>query len=188
MLTGVMHTLLWPGVTFVFQAGTHSGLSHRRHHSLWCNLRLLCRCYKLPLANNAAVPPTLRKEMSGVCKACFAGDSRGRAGHMQVRHKFRHRAAAMQALLCNRCECAKLSSGLWVLSVSVTHLHSALGTQSRQMAAPLATLADAPSLQGLSACLCVYTSCCVFAEGCCVGPSIACCAGAALRCPACRPS
>lgn len=44
------------------------------------------RCYKLPLANNAAVPNTLRKEMAGVCKACFAGDSsRVRAGHMQVR-------------------------------------------------------------------------------------------------------
>jgi hypothetical protein len=31
------------------------------------------------------VPPTLRKEMSGVCKACFAGDSsRLPARHMQV--------------------------------------------------------------------------------------------------------
>jgi hypothetical protein len=60
------------------------------HIDVGGNLRFLCRCYKLPLANNAAVPPTLRKEMSGVCKACFAGDSRGRAGHMQVTNNTQH--------------------------------------------------------------------------------------------------
>lgn len=38
-------------------------------------LPMCARCYKLPLANSAAVPNTLRKEMGGVCKACFAGDS-----------------------------------------------------------------------------------------------------------------
>jgi hypothetical protein len=44
------------------------------------------RCYKLPLANNVNVPSTLRKEMSGVCKACFQGDNKAaHARHMQVR-------------------------------------------------------------------------------------------------------
>jgi len=42
------------------------------------------RCYKLPLANNSTVPGTLKKEMAGVCRACFAADSSKSARHMQV--------------------------------------------------------------------------------------------------------
>ncbi|XP_048601036.1 transformation/transcription domain-associated protein [Brassica napus] len=36
---------------------------------------LLHRCYKYPTATNAEVPQPLKKELSGVCKACFSADA-----------------------------------------------------------------------------------------------------------------
>lgn len=42
---------------------------------LACPSPRLPRCYKLPVANSSAVPPHMRKEMGGVCRACFASDS-----------------------------------------------------------------------------------------------------------------
>ncbi|XP_042509195.1 transformation/transcription domain-associated protein-like [Macadamia integrifolia] len=36
---------------------------------------LLHRCYKYPTATTAEVPQSLKKELSGVCKACFSADA-----------------------------------------------------------------------------------------------------------------
>ena len=36
---------------------------------------LLHRCYKYPTATNAEVPQPLKKELSGVCRACFSADA-----------------------------------------------------------------------------------------------------------------
>nr|XP_029116772.1 transformation/transcription domain-associated protein isoform X3 [Elaeis guineensis] len=36
---------------------------------------LLHRCYKYPTATTGEVPPSLKKELSGVCKACFSADA-----------------------------------------------------------------------------------------------------------------
>lgn len=36
---------------------------------------LLHRCYKYPTATTAEVPQSLRKELSGVCRACFSADA-----------------------------------------------------------------------------------------------------------------
>ncbi|GAB2260071.1 hypothetical protein Droror1_Dr00010926 [Drosera rotundifolia] len=36
---------------------------------------LLHRCYKYPTATTAEVPPALKKELSGVCRACFSADA-----------------------------------------------------------------------------------------------------------------
>ncbi|GAB2282828.1 hypothetical protein Dimus_017364 [Dionaea muscipula] len=36
---------------------------------------LLHRCYKYPTASTAEVPPALKKELSGVCRACFSADA-----------------------------------------------------------------------------------------------------------------
>ncbi|KAI3989472.1 hypothetical protein MKX01_022747 [Papaver californicum] len=36
---------------------------------------LLHRCYKYPTATNSEVPQSLKKELSGVCKACFSADA-----------------------------------------------------------------------------------------------------------------
>ena len=36
---------------------------------------LLLRCYKLPFSNAAEVPTSLKRELHGVCKACFSSDT-----------------------------------------------------------------------------------------------------------------
>lgn len=36
---------------------------------------LLHRCYKYPTATTAEVPQSLKKELSGVCRACFSADA-----------------------------------------------------------------------------------------------------------------
>ena len=36
---------------------------------------LLLRCYKLPFSNAADVPQSLKRELHGVCKACFSNDT-----------------------------------------------------------------------------------------------------------------
>ena len=36
---------------------------------------LLLRCYKLPFSNAADVPQSLKRELHGVCKACFSSDT-----------------------------------------------------------------------------------------------------------------
>ncbi len=36
---------------------------------------LLLRCYKLPFSNAADVPTSLKRELHGVCKACFSSDT-----------------------------------------------------------------------------------------------------------------
>ncbi|XP_038988658.1 transformation/transcription domain-associated protein-like isoform X2 [Phoenix dactylifera] len=36
---------------------------------------LLHRCYKYPTATTGEVPPSLKKELSGVCRACFSADA-----------------------------------------------------------------------------------------------------------------
>lgn len=36
---------------------------------------LLHRCYKYPTATTAEVPQPLKKELSGVCRACFSADA-----------------------------------------------------------------------------------------------------------------
>ena len=36
---------------------------------------LLHRCYKYPTATTAEVPQSLKKELSGVCRACFSADT-----------------------------------------------------------------------------------------------------------------
>ena len=36
---------------------------------------LLLRCYKLPFSNAAEVPTSLKRELQGVCKACFSSDT-----------------------------------------------------------------------------------------------------------------
>lgn len=35
---------------------------------------LLHRCYKLPFSNAAEVPASLKRELAGVCRACFSND------------------------------------------------------------------------------------------------------------------
>lgn len=44
---------------------------------------LLHRCYKLPVANIAEIPSSLKKELLGVCKACFTGEGSSRSRTMQ---------------------------------------------------------------------------------------------------------
>ena len=39
---------------------------------------LLLRCYKLPFSNAAEVPSSLKRELQGVCKACFSSDTANR--------------------------------------------------------------------------------------------------------------
>ncbi|WIA37453.1 hypothetical protein OEZ86_014371 [Tetradesmus obliquus] len=55
---------------------------------------LLHRCYKLPVANSSAVPDHMRREMAGVCRACFASEtSKLQARNMQpveLREGFLH--------------------------------------------------------------------------------------------------
>ena len=50
---------------------------------------LLQRCYKLPLANQADVPAPLRKELAGVCRACFAPDTAARHGARMASYRDR---------------------------------------------------------------------------------------------------
>lgn len=65
---------------------------------LCCNIHMqwfcwLCasRCYKTPLANSSPVPAGLKREMGGVCNACFQGDSsRIQARGMQVSSLYGH--------------------------------------------------------------------------------------------------
>lgn len=48
---------------------------------------LLHRCYKAPCANMAEVPQSLRKELSGVCKACFSADQVAKHGWEMKQHR-----------------------------------------------------------------------------------------------------
>lgn len=48
---------------------------------------LLHRCYKYPTATTAEVPPSLKKELSGVCKACFSADAVNK--HVEFVHEYK---------------------------------------------------------------------------------------------------
>ncbi|BDA47386.1 probable transcription-associated protein 1 [Coccomyxa sp. Obi] len=48
---------------------------------------LLHRCYKMPFSNNAEVPASLKKELSGVCKACFSNEHMARHGRLMGEYR-----------------------------------------------------------------------------------------------------
>lgn len=49
---------------------------------------LLHRCYKYPTATTAEVPQSLRKELSGVCRACFSADAVNK--HVDFVREYKH--------------------------------------------------------------------------------------------------
>ncbi|EHA8588761.1 hypothetical protein COCNU_scaffold006566G000100 [Cocos nucifera] len=49
---------------------------------------LLHRCYKYPTATTGEVPPSLKKELSGVCRACFSADAVNK--HVDFVREYKH--------------------------------------------------------------------------------------------------
>ncbi|KAK9678784.1 hypothetical protein RND81_11G233100 [Saponaria officinalis] len=49
---------------------------------------LLHRCYKYPTATTAEVPQSLKKELSGVCRACFSADAVNK--HVEFVREYKH--------------------------------------------------------------------------------------------------
>lgn len=49
---------------------------------------LLHRCYKYPTATTAEVPQSLKKELSGVCRACFSADAVNK--HVDFVKEYKH--------------------------------------------------------------------------------------------------
>lgn len=58
---------------------------------------LLHRCYKVPFSNQAEVPQLLRKELAGVCKACFSPEQAAAASRAQQQQQQQAKGGAAAA-------------------------------------------------------------------------------------------